>query len=54
MEKFIVNILMELIINFYYTALHFAAENNNTEMFKLLLSTPGIDINLKAIVNQIF
>lgn len=32
--------------NFYTTPLHIAAEKNNVEMVKLLLSQKGIDLNI--------
>lgn len=35
---------------FYYTALHFAVENGNTDIVKLLLSISNIDINKQTII----
>lgn len=35
------------------TALHFAAENGNLEILKILLNGKDIDINLKAIFKNI-
>ena len=34
-------------MQFYKTVLHFATQNNNTEIIKLLLEKKGIDINIK-------
>lgn len=49
------NLLFNEIINLaHFTALHFAAHNNNIEMVKLLLSTPNINVNSQTIANSIF
>lgn len=46
---------MIFIINiFYKSVLHVAAVKNNTEILKLLLARPNIDINLPYISNEIF
>ena len=46
---FQINYFNKIIIYFYYTALHFAAENNNIEIVKLLLANPNIKVSFYSI-----
>ena len=46
---------MEFLLLFHFTALMLAAQNNNIEIVKLLLSNPSIDVNIVSrIENQFF
>lgn len=45
---------MEFKIIFYLTPLYYAVRYNEIEIVKVLLSNPNIDVNLIAILNQIF
>lgn len=52
--SFQTNHLMKFIILFQKAALHIAANNENLDIVRLLLSDPKIDINLTTIYKYLF
>lgn len=45
---------MKFVFEFQKTALHMAIENENTDIVRLLLAKPEIDVNIKYISLHIF
>ena len=44
---------MKFWVFFYLTALYLAIKKSNTEIVKIMLSKPGVDINIKNVSKKI-